>query len=259
MNQINQVLTNLIINSKDAMPGGGNLVFKIKNTFIDEQSGKWFPSLTPGHYAKISISDSGVGMTKVVKNSIFDPFFTTKGEGKGTGLGLATVYGIVKNHGGHINVYSEPDVGTTFTLYFPASEKEITKTVKKAKKTVKGNATILVIDDEEYVRDLSKSLLGNMGYKIFVAENGSKGLRIYKEKKMEIDLVLLDIIMPEMPGEEIFKKLVSYDPDIRIVLIRGFSKEEKALDMLNGGAMGFIQKPFNSGDLSETINKAIKG
>ncbi len=258
VNQIDQVLSNLIINAKDAMPKGGNLVFKTENTFVDEKSEKKFPSLKSGHYAKISISDSGIGIPKNIKNDIFEPFFTTKGEGKGTGLGLATVFGIVKNHNGHISVYSEPDEGTTFTLYFPVSEKEITKSEKNAE-VVKGNATILIIDDEDHVRELSKSLLENMGYRIFTAENGLEGLKLYKEKKEEINLVLLDLIMPEMPGEETFSKLLSLDPDVKIVLFSGFSKEEKAEKMLNGGALGFIQKPFNAAELSQAINRVING
>ncbi len=258
VNQIGQVLTNLIVNAKDAMPKGGELSFKTEKVYLDEEYVRIYQYLKPGDYVKLNVSDTGTGMPKVVKDSIFEPFYTTKGEGKGTGLGLAMVFGIMKNHGGHINVYSEPDEGTTFTLYFPASEKKILKTVKN-ENIIKGIATILIIDDEEHVRELSKSLLEKMGYIVFSAENGKKGLEIYKEKKKNIDLVLLDIIMPEMSGEETFKRLISYDPDIKVLIISGFSKEEKAMEMLNGGAMGFIQKPFNAADLSLAINKAVKG
>ncbi|MFC1563600.1 PAS domain S-box protein [candidate division KSB1 bacterium] len=256
-NQINQVLTNLIINAKDAMPHGGRLTFKTENINIKYENRNVNSEVKTGSYVKISIIDNGVGMTKKVKDSIFEPFFSTKGKGKGTGLGLATVYGIIKNHNGHIDVYSEPGEGTLITLWLPKSGKKIMKE-RTEKPVIKGKATILVVDDEEHVRDLSKEILERLGYKIYLAGDGKDAVRVYNEKKDEIDLVLLDMVMPEMAGRETNFELRKINPDIRILLASGYSQNETATEILSEGVIGFIQKPFSILELSKAVSEALK-
>jgi CheY-like chemotaxis protein len=255
--QIEQVLTNLIINAKDAMPTGGDLYFKTENVFYDEYNKKMYPEFKPGSYAKISITDTGMGIPKDVRDHIFEPFFTTKDVGKGTGLGLATVYGIVKNHNGYIYVYSEPGEGSTFSIYLPSTtSKKLQQTVKS--KIIKGAKTILIIDDEEDIRTMTKIQLEDIGYKVMTAENGVKGLEIYKKEKDNIDLVLLDMIMPEMDGKETFLNLKKINPKISVLLTSGFSQNGKAKEIMGKGILGFLQKPFKIHELSNVIHKALK-
>ncbi|MCP4728210.1 MAG: response regulator [bacterium] len=255
--QLNQVITNLIINAKDAMPTGGKLSLKTENTCIDGEHTKQYPNLKTGDYVKISITDSGIGIRPEIKENIFDPFFTTKDEGEGTGLGLATVYGIVENHGGQIEVISEPGEGATFILYFPATDKEIVESSKETE-LIRGDATILVVDDEEHVRTLTSKLLGKLGYNVLLAVNGLEALKIYSDNKENIDLVLLDMIMPEMDGKDTILKLKEINPDLRIVLSSGYSQDGKAADILMDGVLGFVQKPFRMGELSTAIAEALK-
>lgn len=254
--QLDQVLTNLIINAWDAMPRGGVLSFKTENVFLDDDFSFRFPEFHPGEYVKISVTDTGVGMTDEIQKHIFEPFFTTKGEGKGTGLGLATVYGIVKSHNGHMSVYSEPGEGTTFSLYFPVSNSEIIET-KKEFNIIKGEATILVVDDEESVRGMAEDMLEVLGYKVLSAEDGRKAVKIYKEKKNEIDLVLLDMIMPKMAGKETYRALKKITPDIKVLLASGYSQNDKTKEILDEGALGFVQKPFGIQELSKTLSETL--
>ena len=253
-NQLDQVFTNMAINSKDAMPDGGELIFKTENVFIDEEYSSRFPDFKTGNYVKVSMTDSGKGMKKEVKDRIFEPFFTTKE--KGTGLGLATVYGIMKNHKGHINCYSEPGEGTTFTIYFPFSKKEIVEERAEAK-FIRGTETILVVDDEKDVIVLTKTLLTNLGYKVLTADDGIEALRIYSQGKDEIDLVLLDMIMPNQAGVKTFWELKKINQKVKVLLMSGFSQNGKATEILKGGAKGFIQKPFKLYELSKVLSEIL--
>ena len=255
--QTNQVLTNIIINAKDAMPNGGELTLKTENVSIDRQYAKIYPEFKEGNYIKISITDTGIGMSKSVKDRIFEPFYTTKGKSKGTGLGLATVYGIIKNHNGHINCYSEPEVGTTFTIYLPVSEKEIF-IKKKEKRVIAGNEIILVVDDEPNVRKVVELQLKKLGYEVLAAGDGIEAIKIYKEKKDKIDLVLLDMIMPNMAGKETYLNLKDINSDVKVLLMSGFSQNGRAAEILNMGISGFLQKPFKLFDLSNIIGEALK-
>jgi PAS domain S-box-containing protein len=256
-NQLDQVLTNIIINAKDAMPNGGELIFKTANVYLDEEYTGKFQELKPGDYVKISITDTGIGMPRSIKDRIFEPFFTTKGAGCGTGLGLATVYGIIKNHNGHITCTSEPGKGTTFTLYLPATEKEVIIEENESK-IIKGTETILLVDDEEYVREVAKRQLEQLGYKAVTASDGIEAIDIYKKKKKKIDLILLDMVMPNLAGKETFRELKNINPDIKVVLISGFSQNGKAAEILNEGAMTFIQKPFKLYELSKILAGVLK-
>jgi len=256
-NQLDQVLTNLIINAKDAMPNGGKLMFKTENIEINKKVIKKLFTLESGSYVKISVSDSGIGMSKKISNRVFEPFFTTKDECKGTGLGLATAYGIIRNHNGHINVKSEPGKGATFSIYFPVTSNKVTEELVE-ESLVKGDDTILIVDDEDYIRDLLKTHLEYLGYTILLARDGLEAVRIYKDKHKTINLVLLDMIMPKLPGKETFLQLKKINSKAKVLIISGFSKGEKAEEVLSDGAMGFIHKPFNFSKLSRVINEALQ-
>jgi len=256
-NQMHQMLTNLIINAKDAMPSGGELIFKTQNVILDEDYTRIYPEFKPGNYIKISITDTGTGIPQEIIDNIFEPFFTTKGVGKGTGLGLAMVYGIIKNHKGHIKCYSESGEGTTFNIYLPATQKKVIK--KKIQELIeKGKELILVVDDEEEIRKSSKNILESLGYKVMLAKNGKEAINIYKDKKHKIDLILLDLVMPKMPGYETFNKLKKLDPKVKVILISGFSQNGKATKILKSGALGFVQKPFRLIELSHIIKKVLR-
>jgi signal transduction histidine kinase len=256
-NQLDQVLTNIIINAKDAMPNGGELIFKTANVYLDEEYTGKFQELKPGDYVEISIKDTGMGMPRSIKDRIFEPFFTTKGAGCGTGLGLATVYGIIKNHNGHITCTSEPGKGTTFTIYLPATEKEIIIEENETK-VIKGEETILLVDDEEYVRDVARRQLERLGYKAITANDGIDAVDIYKKKKKKIDLVLLDMVMPNLAGKETFRELKNINPDIKVILISGFSQNGRAAETLNEGALAFLQKPFKLYELSKVLAGVLR-
>ncbi|RKY83703.1 hypothetical protein DRQ09_09675, partial [candidate division KSB1 bacterium] len=255
--QMEQVLTNLIINAKDAMPLGGTLTFRTENIYIDKEYSNKYPEFKTGNYVKISVSDTGIGMTEEVKKHIFEPFFTTKGLAKGTGLGLATVYGIIKNHNGYINVYSEAGKGTTFNIYLPASTK-IAVRKEKNEKIFRGSGTILLIDDEEDVRNVAVKQLESLGYKVITASDGIKAIDIYARNRNNIDLILLDMIMPGMSGIKTYLNLKKINPDVKVLIISGFSQNGRATELLEKGATGFIQKPFNLYRLSEIIYKTLK-
>ena len=256
-NQLDQVLTNLIINAKDAMPDGGELIFKTDNVYLDKKCTRKIPELKPGQYVKISITDTGVGMPKNIKDHIFEPFFTTKGSEVGTGLGLATVYGIIKNHQGHITVNSKPGQGTTFTIYLPVFEKKVIEENVVAR-IIKGNETILIVDDEEDMRDMLSKQLEPLGYKALFANDGFQAIRVFNEQKHDIDLILLDMIMPKMAGKETFYKLREINTDIKVLIMSGFTQNSTDKEMLSDGASGFIQKPFELHELSRTISKILK-
>jgi len=256
-NQLDQVLMNLLINAKDAMPSGGEIHIKTETVCFDTRYTEKVPELEPGCYVKISVTDTGTGMPKEVQERIFDPFFTTKGSGKGTGLGLATVYGIIKNHKGHINVCSEIGAGTTFTICLPVSEKEIVEKEEDIT-VITGDERILIVDDEAIIRNLAKEMLEMLEYKVLLAENGIEAVKIYREKKDEIDLVLLDMIMPDMAGRETFFELKKINPDVKAILLSGFSQDDKANEILNEGVQGFIPKPFKMHELSRIIAGVLK-
>jgi len=256
-NQLEQVFTNLIINAKDSMPDGGELIFKTKNIYLDEKYVSKHIDFKSGNYIKVLVTDTGAGMSKEVQENIFEPFFTTKEEGKGTGLGLATVYGIIKNHNGHIDCNSEPGLGTTFTVFLPVAEGKIIEEENDTS-IIKGEETILVIDDEDSVRDITKEQLETLGYKVLVASSGIEGLDIYKRDFDKIDLILLDMIMPKMTGKEILDAFRKIKVDAKVVLMSGFSQDNKSAEILQKGTIGFLQKPFMLPELSKVVFKSLK-
>ena len=254
--QIEQVLLNLYVNASQAMPGGGELYLQTENVVLDDSYTRHF-SLKGGNYVKISVTDTGTGMDEFIKKRIFDPFFTTKDIGRGTGLGLASAYGIIKNHGGIINVYSMIDKGSTFNIFLPASSKEVTQEVEKNQKTWKGTGTILIVDDEDMIIDVGSQILASLGYVPLLARSGKEAIDVYQKNKDRIVMVILDMIMPGMGGGETYNKLKQIDPEIRVLLSSGYSIDGQASEIINRGCNGFIQKPFNVIQLSRKIREVL--
>jgi PAS domain S-box-containing protein len=254
--QMEQVFLNLYVNAWQAMPGGGDIYVETQNILLDEAQALSF-SAKPGKYVKIAVTDTGTGMDEKTKARIFEPFFTTKGMGRGTGLGLATVYGIIKGHHGIINVYSEPGHGTTFTVYLPASEKEVVKEKTATRKIVRGKETILLVDDEKMVMEVSKKMLESLGYKVYVAGSGQEAIAVYMEKGNKIDLVILDMIMPGISGGGTFDRLMEINPQIKILLSSGYSLNGQARDIMDRGCKGFLQKPFLLSQFSGKIREIL--
>ena len=258
--QIEQVLLNLYVNAWQAMPGGGNLYLETKNVFVEESRFKPYVTMN-GHYVKISVTDTGVGMDEKTKERIFEPFFTTKEMGRGTGLGLASVYGIIKNHNGFINVYSEKGQGTTFNIYLPASPKKDThdkdKDADGDNVISKGAETILLVDDESMILTVGSELLKTLGYTILTAQDGSSAIDLYKNSKENIDLVILDMVMPEMGGGEVFDELKKINPQVKVLLSSGYSLNGQASRIIKRGCVGFIQKPFTIRDIASQLRKII--
>jgi PAS domain S-box-containing protein len=250
--QIEQVILNLYINAWQAMPGGGTLNVHTRNIVIDESYKKPY-RIQPGNYVKISVTDSGIGMDEKTKQRIFDPFFTTKEIGRGTGLGLASVYGIVKNHGGFINVYSEKGEGSTFNVYFPASIKNIVEEKHILGEVIRGSGTILLVDDEDIIIKVASEMLEALGYQVLNAKSGLESLEVYKKHREEIQMVILDMIMPQMDGKATLEELKKINSEVKILLSSGYSLNEKAKEILDMGCQGFIQKPFNTIELSQKL------
>ena len=254
--QIEQVLLNLYVNAWQAMPGSGDLYLETENVTLDKTDVKPF-STEPGKYVEISVTDTGVGMDKATREKIFEPFFTTKGVGRGTGLGLASAYGIIKNHGGFINVYSEKGHGTTFNIYLPASEKEAIEEKKAVVDTLSGSETVLFVDDENMIIETAEELFEQLGYKVLRARSGKEAIEIYVKNKEQIDIVLLDMIMPDMSGSDTYDKMKKIDPDIKVLLSSGYSINGQATEIMDRGCNGFIQKPFKMKELSQKLREIL--
>ena len=254
--QIDHVLLNLYINAWQAMPGGGDLYLETKNVTVDKNHSKRL-SVEPGRYVKLSVKDTGMGMDETTKQRVFDPFFTTKDMGRGTGLGLASAYGIIKNHGGIIEVYSKKGEGATFTIYLQASDKKITEQKEVPGETVKGTETVLLVDDEDRIVDIGKKTLQILGYKVLIARSGKEAIELYKKNKAKIDIVVLDLIMPEMGGGETYDRLKEINPHVRVLLSSGYSIDGEATEILERGCNGFVQKPFSMQALSRRIREVM--
>jgi len=254
--QVDQVLLNLYVNAWQAMPGGGDLYVETKNVILDEDYVKPF-AVAPGRYVKISVTDTGIGMDKATRERIFDPFFTTKEMGRGTGLGLASVYGIIKNHGGFINVYSEKGHGATFNIYLPASEKAVIDEKIPEGEIRKGSETILFIDDEEMIIEIAEELLAQLGYTVLTARSGKEAIEIYGQQRKQIDIVVLDMVMPDMSGAMTFDRLKEISSEVKVLLSSGYSIDGQATEILDRGCNGFIQKPFNLQKLSQKLREIL--
>jgi two-component system cell cycle sensor histidine kinase/response regulator CckA len=255
--QMHQVLLNLFVNAWQAMPGGGNLHLRTENCVIHENTPRP-PELSPGNYVKISVTDSGTGMDEATKARIFEPFFTTKEMGRGTGLGLASSYGIIRNHGGWICADSAVGQGSTFSFYLPASEKTVNCQGPAPAKELKGMESILLVDDEDVITDIGQEFLEALGYRVFTAHSGQEALEIYSRESGKIDLVIMDMIMPAMGGGETIQRIKAVNPQARIILSSGYSIDGQATAIMNRGCSGFIQKPYGINELSKAIRKALE-
>lgn len=258
--QLQQVIINLAVNARDAMPNGGRLSIETRNVELDEDYCKSHLETMPGGYVVLSISDTGTGMDGQTRRHIFDPFFTTKETGKGTGLGLSIAFGIVKSHGGNILCYSEPGQGTTFKIYLPVSRLEIDdREVTELRTLVGGTETILLVDDEESVRTLAVRLLRKFGYSVLTAVNGKEALDVFSDMRDEIDLIVLDLIMPVMDGSDCLCELLKIGPEVKVIIASGYAPNGHIGTALKDGAKAFVRKPYESKQLLEVIRKALDG
>jgi PAS domain S-box-containing protein len=255
--QIEQVILNLYMNAFQAMPQGGTLEIRTENVTVEEDHYTPY-RISAGDYIKITISDTGVGMDENTQRRIFDPFFTTKDMGRGTGLGLASVYGIVKNHGGFINVFSQKGQGTRFEIYLPASKEGRLQKQLMVEDYHSGHKTVLLVDDEEMIIDVGKRMLNKLGYEVLTAMNGEEAVEIYQTHKHKINLVILDMVMPKASGGDTFDRLKKINPAIKVILCSGYSIDGQATQILNRGCDAFIQKPFNLQTLSQQIRAVMK-
>jgi len=255
-NQIEQVLLNMYVNAWQSMPDSGDLYLESKTVVLDDEYCEPY-QFPPGHYAKVSITDTGIGMTEATRLRIFDPFFTTKEKSRGTGLGLASAYGIIKNHRGLITVYSEYGHGTTFNIYLPISEKDIHQEAVTKLEMVKGSETILLVDDEPMIIEVGKEMLEILGYRVVVSQGGLDALDKVTSMGGEIDLVILDLIMPEMDGGKTFDRIREIQPKIPVMLSSGYAINGQATEIMQRGCNGFIQKPFTISEISQKIRQVL--
>jgi CheY-like chemotaxis protein len=258
-NQIQNAILNLAINARDAMPDGGTLTFATSSIEIDDDFLKKHEfQIHPGHYVSITITDTGTGMEPDILKHLFEPFVTTKEEGKGTGMGLAAVYGIVNSHKGGIEVQSKPGTGSTFTLYFSVTSKlqdsEIqTTTMIDENKTMHA----LVIDDEKLVAQTVKDIISAPGITVTLAYGGNEAVQIYKQKWREIDIVIIDMMMPDMDGRQTFMALKEINPSIKAIISSGYTLNQEIDLALKAGASAFLQKPYNRHELFQYIDTVL--
>jgi two-component system cell cycle sensor histidine kinase/response regulator CckA len=256
--QLVQVLMNLAVNARDAMPNGGKLVIETADVDLDDNYSQLFNYVLPGPYILLSVSDNGIGMSREVMKKIFEPFFTTKGPETGTGLGLSTVYGTIKQHGGHIHVYSEPDLGTTFKIYLPATDKDNTAVIPTDTwQARRGGETILIAEDEDAIRQLLKDILSPLGYQIFMAANGREALELYTTIAGKIDVLLTDVMMPEMDGKELAQRIAELSPETKIIFMSGYPQ---SIIMKHDSVLEhpyFLQKPITPSALSAKLREVL--
>jgi two-component system cell cycle sensor histidine kinase/response regulator CckA len=256
--QIEQILLNLALNAAHAMPEGGKLIFETKNVEMDEEYCRTHPETRPGEYVLLTVSDTGHGMEKEILDRVFEPFFTTKQRGQGTGLGLSMVFGIVKSHGGHISCHSQPGAGTVFKIYFPATDTKIDLEPAPMQETPSlGTETILLVDDDETIRDLGKETLAIAGYKVLTASNGREALAIYANAQGEVSLVVLDLIMPQMGGKQCLEQLLKIDPKVKVLISTGHSSNGSAEETRVSGARGFVSKPYTRNQFLRAVRQTL--
>jgi PAS domain S-box-containing protein len=254
--QIEQMLLNLYINAADAMPEGGSLHLRTRNISAGQLAERPYTPKADA-YVWLEATDTGIGMDENTLERIFEPFFTTKETGKGTGLGLASVYGIVKGHGGYIDVFSEPGRGSRFSVYLPASGKEAFLPESKEPAAAEGKGTILLVDDEPVVLEVGTQILQTLGYDVLALGSGREAVEVYAERNQDIDLIILDMIMPDMSGGETFARLREIRADAPVLLSSGYSMDGKAEEIMNQGCRGFIQKPYTIEQLAAKIEASL--
>jgi two-component system, cell cycle sensor histidine kinase and response regulator CckA len=258
--QIEHAFLNLYLNAWQAMPNGGHLYVEAENVILDTTYIRLY-EMEPGKYVKISVTDTGIGMDERTMDRIFEPFFTTKEMGRGTGLGLASVYGIVKGHQGFINVYSQLGHGTTFNVYIPAAKKNLERETGSSMtdEILQGRETLLLVDDEETIRKVGKEIIEALGYTVILASGGLEAIDMYAARKREIAVVILDMIMPDLDGGRTFDTLKEMDHGVKVILSSGYSLNHEAESIMQRGCKAFIQKPFNVHTLSRVVREVIEG
>jgi PAS domain S-box-containing protein len=264
--QIEQIVMNLAVNARDAMPSGGQLIIETSNVTLDESYQRQYAYVQPGSYVQMLVSDTGCGMDEQTKARIFEPFFTTKEVGKGTGLGLAMVYGIVKQHDGYINVYSEPEQGTTFKILLPVVQSQVETETKESQPVVKGGQeTILVAEDEEALRNLASDVLEDLGYKVLLAKDGEEAVQLFTDNREDIDMLLFDVMMPRISGPQAYEKIRRLGGKMPLIFMTGYSSEIMASRFLEHYraiqelGVVLIQKPYSVDGLGGKIREVLDG
>ncbi len=256
--QMQQVIMNLATNAQDAMPDGGKLTIEVANVALNDEYCRQHADATPGDYVCLTVCDSGIGMIPEVQQRIFEPFFTTKGTGDGTGLGLAMVYGIVKNHSGFVHFYSEVGTGTEFRIYLPVAEEQTCADEEDvAEDTPCGEETLLLVEDDPAVLTVGKAMLESLGYSVMTATNGQEGLEVYRAHQDEIALVVTDLTMPKMSGMALYKAIAALNPAIKVLLISGYRSPQELSELSSLGLQGFVPKPFNLEGLGKAVRQAL--
>jgi signal transduction histidine kinase/ActR/RegA family two-component response regulator len=258
--QFEQVIINLVVNAREAMPGGGKLILETSNVTLTQDYVYQHSGMTPGQYVMLAVSDTGIGMTKEVKAHLFEPFFTTKGMGSGTGMGLSSTYGVIRQSNGYVLVYSEVGHGTTFKIYLPRTEEktEVQPQPQEEKPLIGGNETILLVEDEPLVRGLAARILRKQGYHLLEASNGSEALRLAEKRATEdIRLVLTDVVMPGMTGRELAERLRVLFPQIRVLYMSGYTNHAIIHHGILGEGMNYIQKPFTLDGLARKVREVL--
>lgn len=258
--QIEQVIMNLATNARHAMPNGGSLTIHTTSVILDDTFVREHSMTTPGKYLLVMVSDTGVGMDETTRERIFEPFFTTKESSQGTGLGLSIVYGIVKQHDGHIDCYSEPDVGTVFKIYLPLTETAAEDEEAVSLPLIGGSETVLIAEDDPYIRIVVREMLSEFGYKVLEASDGEEAVKVFREHDDEIQLLLLDVIMPKLNGKEVFDTVSKIRPDVKAIFMSGYTADilhKKGI--IEGGGFAFLLKPLSPQPLLVKVREVLDG
>ncbi|MGZ4561647.1 MAG: ATP-binding protein, partial [Mycobacteriaceae bacterium] len=256
--QVEQVLVNLAVNARDAMPGGGTLSIDTRNIAVDEDYAAARPPLAPGRYVCVRVSDSGIGMTPDVLDQAFEPFFTTKPKGEGTGLGLATVYGIITQAGGYVQIYSEAGLGTTFTALLPATDQAVEPVERPTSPTgVHGGHTVLVVEDEDAMREVTRRILVRNGYTVLLAGSGADAIRLAEAHAGDIHVLLTDVVMPQMLGKEVAERIAELRPEARVLYMSGYAHPVLTSQGSLEEGVVLVEKPFTEAALLTRVRQVI--